>query len=55
MTFRFYLIDFQLDIDFSLPNFAAFFTIKSPSVAEKSVSQEKYFQDEQKPVAFGLK
>ena len=36
-TFRFYIIDFQLNI--SLPNFA-FFTAKSPSVTQRSVSQE---------------
>ena len=40
-TFCFYIIDFQLDTD-SLPNFA-FFTVKSPSVTQRSVSQENAF------------
>ena len=41
-TFRFSLIDFQLKTD-SLPNFA-FFTLKSPSVTQRSVSQEKAYK-----------
>ena len=41
-TFRFNLIDFQLNTDF-LPNFA-FFTVKSPSVTQRSVSQENAYK-----------
>ena len=41
-TFCFNLIDFQLN-QISLPNFA-FFTVKSPSVAQRSVSQEKPYK-----------
>ena len=37
-TFRFNLIDFQLNTDLQI-NFA-FFTVKSPSVTQRSVSQE---------------
>ena len=33
-TFRFYLIDFQIEYKISLPNFA-FFTVKSPSITQK--------------------
>ena len=42
-TFRFNLIDFQLNKDISLPNFA-FFTVKSPSVTQRSVSQENAYK-----------
>ena len=37
-----------------MPNFAwfFFFTIKSPSVTQRAVSQENVFKKEQKPVAF---
>ena len=45
-TFRFNLIDFQLNTDF--PSQFCVFTVKSPSVTQRSVSQEK----ELKPVAF---
>ena len=41
-TFRFNFIDFQLYID-SLSNFA-FFTVKSPSVTQRSVSQENAYK-----------
>ena len=41
-TFRFILINFQLDTD-SLPNFA-FFKVKSPSVTQRSVSQENAYK-----------
>ena len=41
-TFRFNLIDFQL-IQISIPNFA-FFTVKSPSVIQRSVSQENAYK-----------
>ena len=37
-TFRFNLFNFQLNTDF--PSNFAFFTVKSPSVAQRSVSQE---------------
>ena len=40
-TFRFNLIDFQLNTDF--PDFA-FFTIKSPTVTQRSVSQENAYK-----------
>ena len=41
-TFRFNFIDFQLYTDF-LSNFA-FFTVKSPSVTQRSVSQENAYK-----------
>ena len=50
-TFRFNLIDFQLNTDF--PSQFVFFTVKSPSVTQRSVSQENAFKKKkQKPVAF---
>ena len=49
-TFHFNLIDFQLNTDFSFPNFA-FFTVKSPGVTQRSVSQENAYK-ELKPVEF---
>ena len=45
-TFRFNLIDFQLNTDF--PSQFCFFYGKSPTVTQRSVSREK----ELKPVAF---
>ena len=43
-TFRFNLIDFQLNtVQISLPNFA-FFTVKSPGVTQRSVSQENAYK-----------
>ena len=41
-TFCFYLIDFQLNTDF--PSQFCVFTIKSPSVTQRSVSQENVFK-----------
>ena len=42
-TFRFYLIDFQLNTD-SIPlSSFGFFTVKSPNVTERYVSQENAF------------
>ena len=41
-TFRFNLIDFQLNTDF--PSHFAFFTFKSPSVIQRSVSQENAYK-----------
>ena len=41
-TFRFSLIDFQLNTNFH-SNFA-FFTVKSPNVIQKSVSQENAYK-----------
>ena len=38
-TFRFNLIDFQLNTDFPT-QFCGVFTVKSPSVTQRSVSQE---------------
>ena len=39
----FYFIDFQLNVQIFLPNFA-FFTVKSPNVTQKLVSQENAFK-----------
>ena len=39
-TFRFNLIDFQLNTDFP----PQFFTLKSPSVTQRSVSQENAYK-----------
>ena len=41
-TFRFNFIDFQLYIDF--PFQFAFFTVKSPRVTQRSVSQENAYK-----------
>ena len=41
-TFRFNLTDFQLHTDFLLK--FAFFTAKSPSVTQRSVSQENAYK-----------
>ena len=41
-TFRFNFIDFQLYIDF--PFQFAFFTVKSPSVIQRSVSRENAYK-----------
>ena len=49
-TFRFSLIDFQLNTD-SLSNFAIF-TVKSPSVTQRSVSQENSFVMSKNPSPF---
>ena len=46
-TFGFYAIDFQLNTDFSC---FTFFTVKSPSVTQRSGSQENAFEKEQKHV-----
>ena len=45
-TFRFYSIDFQFNADF--PYEFAFFTVKSPSVTQRSVSQENAFKTSKK-------
>ena len=42
-TFRFNLIDFQLNTDFP-SKFCVFFTVKSPSVTQRSVSQENVYE-----------
>ena len=42
-TFRFNFIDFQLNTDFP-SQFAGFFTVKSPSVTQRSVSQENAYK-----------
>ena len=47
--FRFYLINFQLNTDF-LSQFCVF-TVKSPSVTQRSVSQENAFKKRKHPVA----
>ena len=41
-TFRFNLMDFQLNADF--PSQICVFTVKSPSVTQRSVSQENAFK-----------
>ena len=51
--FRFYLIDFQIEI--SLPNFCVFFSVKPPSVTQRSVSQENAFKKIENPMPFLLK
>ena len=43
-TFRFNLIDFQLNTDFSSQFCGGFFTVKSPSVTQRSVSQENAYK-----------
>ena len=50
-TFRVYLVDFWLNIDFS-SQFCVFFTIKSPSVTQTSVSQENAFKKSKNPSPF---
>ena len=50
-TFRFNLIDFQLNTDFP-SQFAGFFTVKSPSVTQRSVSQENAFKKSKNPSPF---
>ena len=42
-TFRFNLIDFQLNADFSFPIFACL-RLKSPSITQRSVSQENAYK-----------
>ena len=49
-TFHFYLIDFQLNIDF--PSQFCVFTVKSPSVTQRSVSQENAFKKSKNPSPF---
>ena len=49
-TFSFNLTDFQLNTDF-LPNFE-FFTVKSPSVTQRSVSQENAYKKSKNPSPF---
>ena len=41
-TFSFILIDFQLNIDF--PSQVCVFTVKSPSVTQRSVTQENAYK-----------
>ena len=51
-TFRFYLIHFQLNTDFPsqfLLRFVFFLTVKSPSVTQRSVSQENAFRKSKTP------
>ena len=47
---RFNLIDFSL-IEFFLPSFA-FFTVKSPSVIQRSVSEENAYKKSKNPSPF---
>ena len=49
-TFRFYLIDFQLNTDF--PSQFCVFHLKSPSVTERLVSQENAFKKSKNPSPF---
>ena len=51
-TFRFNLIDFQLNADFPFQFCEVFVTVKSPSVTQRSVSQENAYKKELKPAAF---
>ena len=48
--FNFYFMDFQIDIQVTLPNIV-FFTVKSPSVTQRSVSQEHNFGKSKTPSA----
>ena len=43
-AFRFNLIDFQLNTDFTSQFCGVFFTVNSPSVTQRSVSQENAFK-----------
>ena len=47
-TFRFNLIDFQLNTGFP----SQFFTVKSPSVTQRPVSQENAFKKSKNPSPF---
>ena len=49
--FRFYLIDFELNMDFP-SQFCIFFTVKSSSVTQRSVSQENAFKKSQNQSPF---
>ena len=49
-TFHFYLIDFELNTD-SLPHFT-FFSVKSPSVTQRSVSKENAFKESKNLLPF---
>ena len=49
-TFLFYSIDFQLSTD--LPSQFCIFTVKSPSVTQRSVSQENAFKNEQRYISY---
>ena len=51
ITFHFNLIDFQLHTDFP-SQFCIFFTVKSSSVTQRSVSQEKAFKKSKNPSPF---
>ena len=50
-TFRFNLIDFKLNTDFP-SQFGVFFIVKSPSVTQRSVSQENAFKKSKSPSPF---
>ena len=50
-TFRFNLINFQLNTDF-FSQFCIFFFVKTPSVTQRSVSQENAFKKIKKPLPF---
>ena len=52
-TFHFSLTDFQLNMDFS--SHIAYFTIKSPSITQRSVSQENAFKKSKNPSPFFTK
>ena len=53
-TFCFYSINFQLNIDFP-SQFCIFFTVKSPSVTQRSVSKENAFEKSKNLLPFFLK
>ena len=54
-AFRFNLIDFQLNTDFPSQLGGFFFTVTSPSVSQKSVSQENAFKKSKNPSPFFAK
>ena len=53
-TFRFNFIEFQLKVDFPFP-ILRFFTVKSPSVTQRSVPQENAFKKSKNPSPVFLK
>ena len=53
-TFCFNLIDFQLNRDFP-SQVCVFFTVKSPSVTQRLVSQEKCHKKSKNPSPFFVK
>ena len=52
-TFRFNLIDFQVNTDF--PSQTYIFTVKTHTITQRSVSQENAFKKSKKPSPFFCK